>query len=102
MNWPADIFSYTNTKEPKHIEGPLYNLWLEWRVKVIHDFFVKARVDLKKINPDLIFGDYTGVLCSTYYEVGMNWASKKHNPTEDYQWATSNYQNYGYVETLEE
>ncbi|HEV7331706.1 MAG TPA: alpha amylase family protein [Flavisolibacter sp.] len=100
-NWPADIFSYTNAKEPKRVEGPLYKQWLEWRAKVIHDFFVKARTEIKKINPDIIFGDYTGAWYNTYYEVGVNWASKKYNPADDYSWATSHYRDYGYAETLD-
>ncbi|RYZ44756.1 MAG: S-layer protein, partial [Chitinophagaceae bacterium] len=100
-NWPADIFSYTHAKEPKRVEGPLYKQWLEWRAKVIHDFFVKARAELKAINPAIIFGDYTGAWYNTYYEVGVNWASKTYNPADDYPWATANYRNYGYAETLD-
>jgi uncharacterized lipoprotein YddW (UPF0748 family) len=100
-NWPADIFSYTKDKKLQRVEGPLYKHWLEWRAKVIHDFFVQARAELKKINPNLIFGDYTGAWYNTYYEVGVNWASKKYNPAEDYSWATPAYQNYGYAETLD-
>ncbi|NTS43725.1 family 10 glycosylhydrolase [Flavisolibacter sp. BT320] len=100
-NWPADIFSYTSSKEQQRVEGPLYKQWLEWRAKVIHDFFVKARGEIKKINPNIIFGDYTGAWYNTYYEVGVNWASKTYDPSKDYAWATANYHNYGYAETLD-
>ncbi len=100
-NWPGDIFSYTATGTPQRVEGPLYKPWLEWRTKVIHDFFVEARAELKKINPKLIYGDYTGAWYNTYYEVGVNWASKQYNPADDYSWATPKYQQYGYAETLD-
>lgn len=100
-HFPADIFHYTSDAQPKRVEGPLYKKWLEWRAKVIHDFFGVARQELKAINPKLIFGDYTGAWYSTYYEVGVNWASKQYDPSQDYAWATPEYKNYGYAEKLD-
>lgn len=100
-NWPADIFSYGTGEKPARVEGPLYKKWLEWRTKVIHDFVYEAKAALKKINPQLSYGDYTGSWYPTYYEVGVNWASKTYDPAKDYPWATDKYQQYAYAEALD-
>jgi len=100
-NFPADIFSYAPGGEVKRVEGPLYKLWLEWRAKVIHDFIYEARRELKNINPNIIFGDYTGAWYPLYYDVGVNWASREYDPSADFDWATPNYKNYGYAEALD-
>ncbi|MEN7547273.1 alpha amylase family protein [Rapidithrix thailandica] len=100
-NFPADIFSYSSGEKPKRIEGPLFKKWLEWRAKVIHDFMYKAKEVVTSVNPDLIYGDYTGSWYPTYYEVGVNWASREYDPSGDFEWATSEYKNYGYSEVLD-
>ena len=38
---------------------------------------VKARKAVKKVNPDLKFGVYVGGWYSSYYDVGVNWASPR-------------------------
>jgi hypothetical protein len=101
-NFPKDIFSYTANDGPaKRVEGPLYKKWLEWRAGVIHDFIYKAKEEIKSINKNIVFGDYTGSWYPTYYEVGVNWASKDYDPSADFEWATSKYKNYGYAEALD-
>ncbi|MFC6997258.1 alpha amylase family protein [Rufibacter roseus] len=105
-NFPADIYTYSTTAKnkdgkPERVRGPLFNQWIEWRAKVIHDFIYEARAELKKINPNLIFGDYTGSWYPTYYEVGVNWASKEYDPSEKFDWASKNYKNFGYAEALD-
>ena len=100
-NFPADIYTYSNTEKVERIPGPLYKKWLEWRAKVIHDFFYEARAELKKANPKIIVGDYTGSWYPTYYEVGVNWASKDYDPSKDFSWATPDYKNTGYDEALD-
>ncbi|RAJ10939.1 glycosyl hydrolase family 10 [Chitinophaga skermanii] len=97
-NFPSDIYTYKGKqREP----GVLYKEWLEWRASVIYKFFADARKVAKKANKKIIFGDYTGAWYSTYYEVGVNWASKKYDPSKDYNWATKKYKQYGYAELLD-
>lgn len=81
---------------------PLFTKWLEFRAKVIYDFMEKARNAVKSTNPDILFGVYVGGWYSTYYEVGVNWASPKYNPSLYYKWATPNYMNYGYAELMDQ
>jgi len=100
-NFPADIYTYAAGEKPQRVPGPLYKQWLTWRAKVVHDFMYQAQAALKKINPKLIFGDYTGSWYPTYYEVGVNWASKAYNPAADFDWASPGYQQYGYAEALD-
>lgn len=101
-NFPQDIYSYTK-KEGKSVKtpGPLYRQWIEWRASVIYNFFVEARKTARKANKNIIFGDYTGAWYPTYYEVGVNWASNKYDVAKEYNWATPNYQRYGYAELLD-
>ena len=98
-NFPGDIFSY-NT-DGSRVEGPMFKKWLEWRSGVIHDFMYEARDAVKEINKDLYFGDYTGSWYPSYYEVGVNWASKDYDPAENFEWATKDYKNTGYAEVLD-
>jgi hypothetical protein len=70
-------------------------------VFVFHDFFRSARDAVKNIKPEVEFGTYTGAWYDTYFEVGVNWASKKYNTASYYNWATSNYKNYGYADLLD-
>jgi hypothetical protein len=96
--FPEDIFSY-NGKEK--VKGPLFSEWIEWRAKVIHDFIYEARAAVKKINPAISFGDYTGSWYPTYYELGVNWASKEYDPAKEFDWATPGYKKYAYAEALD-
>ena len=63
---------------------------------------VGARQAIKSINPSIKFGVYVGGWYSTYYEVGVNWASIKYDPSLTYKWATSNYKNYGYADLMDQ
>lgn len=62
---------------------------------------MKQEMRLKKINPKLIFGDYTGSWYPLYFDVGVNFASKSYDPSTEFEWATPNYKNYGYAEALD-
>lgn len=101
QNWPSDIFSWSQDEKPSRIDGPLFRAWLVWRAKVIHDFIYKAKDVIKAANPDIQFGDYTGSWYPTYYEVGVNWASKSYDPSLDFAWAASEYKQYGYSDALD-
>ena len=102
-NFPVDIYEWKNNSEGKTemAEGPLFKNWLEWRASVIYSFFDQARAAVKSVRPDIIFGDYTGAWYSSYYDVGVNWASRQYDPSVDYDWATPDYQKYGYAEILD-
>ena len=63
--------------------------------------FEEAHKRIKAINPDLVLGDYTGAWYPTYYYVGVNWASKKYNPAEEFEWASENYYKTGYADLLD-
>ena len=81
---------------------PYFKQWLEFRVKVMYDFVEKARARVKAKNPNISFGVYVGGWYSTIYGVGINWASKKYNTSSSYsQWATANYQKYGYADLMD-
>lgn len=102
-NFPGDIFEWKKGSDgkPYRSEGRYFNKWLEWRASVIYNFISEARQAVKKIKPSIIFGDYTGAWYPQYYEVGVNWASSKYDPSKEYSWATDKYKNYGYAELLD-
>ncbi|MGM0530306.1 MAG: alpha amylase family protein [Bacteroidota bacterium] len=102
-NFPEDILYWTKDEDDEYQwkEGEHFKKWLEWRASVIYHFFEDARNVVKETNPNINFGTYTGAWYPVYYEVGANWASQKYDPSEDYDWATEDYKNYGYAELLD-
>lgn len=101
-HFPEDIYTYEGVAGKKtRKNGPYFKQWVAWRASVIYDFFAKAKAEVKKINPVMEFATYTGAWYNTYYEVGVNWASKTYDPAKDFSWATEEYHNYGYAEMLD-
>ncbi|WP_082326457.1 alpha amylase family protein [Sunxiuqinia dokdonensis] len=103
QDFPADVMEYSMTNGGLPSSLPTYfKQWLEFRVKVIHDFMEKAQIRVKSVNPDIEFGVYVGGWYSSYYGVGVNWASPNYNTASDYpKWATANYKNYGYADHMD-
>ncbi len=102
-NFPNDIIYWEKDEAGKPVwkPGQHFNQWIEWRASVIYNFIKRARTEMKAINPDLLFGDYTGAWYPVYYELGVNWASHQYDPSLEYDWATPAYKNYGYAELLD-
>ena len=106
-NFPEDILSWYDEDgklRDTWVPGKYGKKWIEWRASVIHDFVAKTHEALKEINPDLIIGDYTGAWYPTYWQLGVNWASKDYDPYQvpQYQaWATEDYHKTGYAELLD-
>ena len=103
-NFPGDILPQGATMQQVMAMSsypPYFTKWLEFRAKMIYDFMSKARTAVKSVNPDMLFGVYVGGWYSTYYEVGVNWASPKYNTAQTYKWATPKYMNYGYAELMD-
>lgn len=103
INFPEDILQWAQTDKGRYI--PQYGKhalkWFEWRTKVITDFMALAREEVKSVNPNVSFGTYTGAWYPSYYEVGVNFASKEYDPSQDFDWATPEYKNYGYAELID-
>lgn len=102
-NFPDDILYWVQDENGEYEwkRGKHFKKWIEWRTSVIYNFFEDAREVTKQANPDIQFGTYTGAWYPVYYELGVNWASKRYDPSKDYDWATENYRNYGYAELLD-
>lgn len=102
-NFPGDILSWKKEEGKRPIPqlGKLSKLWFEWRSKVITDFMALMRQEVKGVNPNISFGTYTGAWYPSYYEVGVNFASREYDPSKDFDWATPDYKNYGYAELLD-
>ena len=96
-NWPGDVFNPGATK----INSPITAMqrdWMEFRAKNIHDFMEKASNRVHSVNPDIRFGAYVGAWYSSYYMSGVNWASPSYNAGNMYNWATAEYNQYGYAD----
>lgn len=101
-NFPDDILYWVDKDGKKSWKlGKHFNKWAEWRAMVIKRFMETTHKELRKINPKLIIGDYTGGWYPTYFHVGVNWASKDYDPSKEYSWATPEYKNTGYAELLD-
>lgn len=108
MDFPKDIVkSWKNSSGivVPNETGVYYKRWLVYRASVIKGFFDKARAAVKSVKADAEFGVYTGAWYTTYYQVGVNWASKDYDPFNDpevkFDWASPGYQETGYAETLD-
>ena len=101
--FPEDIYELPSplNKKGEIIKGKYYKEWVEWRAKNIKDFMIKIYETVKASNKKIILGDYVGGWYPEYWEVGVNWASSKYDPSLDYDWATSTYKNTGYAELLD-
>lgn len=99
-NWPSEVMSPGSKSLPAML-GSTQLKWLEFRAKTIHDFIVSAREAVKSVNPDISFGAYVGGWYSTYYDMGVNWASPKYNTAASYKWASAEYKNYGYADHVD-
>lgn len=75
--------------------------WIEWRATVIKSFVEEAHDAIRKANPRILIGDYTGAWYPTYYQLGVNWASTQYDPSVRYDWATPTYHKTGYAELLD-
>lgn len=100
FNFPADVAKAGQTTisgQPKYFKD-----WLAFRCKVIHDFLSRVVNKVHAINSKTKVGVYVGAWYSTYYEVGVNWASPKYDPQAEFpQWANADYRNYGYAPLLD-
>lgn len=101
--FPEDIYEWVEDGNGgyKRVDGLLFKKWIEWRASVIYNFFKRAKSEVKAVDPDIKFGAYTGAWYPSYYEVGVNWASNTYDASQDFEWATPEYKNYGYAELLD-
>lgn len=103
-NFPADILSLRRDSTGRQTidRGPLFNQWIHWRSKTIRDFFARARQEVKAVAPDKVFGTYSGAWYPSYFEVGVNFASKDYDPSLQFSWADKTYgAETGYAELLD-
>jgi uncharacterized lipoprotein YddW (UPF0748 family) len=108
MNFPKDVVSSWTNDNGQAVPaatGPYFRRWLLYRVKTIYDFVKRASEEVRKAKPGVKFGSYVGAWYSTYYQLGVNWASKEYDPFNDqvlrFDWAYPGYNNYGYAECLD-
>lgn len=103
--FPDDILTVKRDKNGKDriVKGKYYKQWIHWRSKNIRDFFARARKEVKEVAPDKTFGTYSGAWYPSYYEVGVNFASKDYDPSKDFpSWADATYgAETGYAELLD-
>ena len=101
--FPDDIYKWQKDASGNLYphRGKYFLQWIEWRATVIRDFMEKARGAIKSVNPSISFGTYTGAWYPTYFEVGVNFASKDYDPSVDFDWASPTYMNTGYAELFD-
>lgn len=101
--FPEDILNWKKEvgKRPVPEYGKWAKKWFEWRTKNITDFMALMRKEVKAVNPKISFGTYTGAWYPSYFEVGVNFASREYDPSRDFDWATPEYKNYGYAELID-
>lgn len=102
QKWPADILPAGSTNATL---GNTYTshtkTWLEYRAKVIYEFMEKARAAVKAVKPDLAFGVYVGGWYNSYYNTGVNWASKSYPAAKHHKWASEGFSKWGYAALMD-
>lgn len=108
INFPSDIVSSWKEQSGQllpNVTGKYYKQWLVYRTGVIQDFVKKARQAVKSVKPEAKFGAYVGAWYTTYYQVGVNWASKDYDPFQDFElrfdWGYPGYGATGYFEEMD-
>lgn len=87
--WPEDVLAIAAEPWKQPVQGTYYRRWLEWRAWQIHDF-ARDAVDLvRATNPRTKAVVYVGSWYESYYDVGVNWASRDFHP--GYEWMTPEY-----------
>ena len=97
QNWPDDVFAPGANKLSSPVTA-MQREWMEFRAKNIHDFMEKASARVHSVNPNIRFGAYVGAWYTSYYYSGVNWASPSYNAKNAYNWATADYNKYGYAD----
>ena len=97
QNWPDDVFAPGANKLSSPVTA-MQREWMEFRAKNIHDFMEKASDRVHSVNPNIRFGAYVGAWYTSYYYSGVNWASPSYNAKNAYNWATADYNKYGYAD----
>lgn len=103
--FPGDILppGTTNATFPAGAKyGQYTTKWLEFRAKTIHDFMLKARDAVKSVNPNIMFGVYVGGWYRSYYNTGVNWASKTFDASKGNQWASPRFKQFGYADLMDQ
>lgn len=102
-HFPEDILTWEkDSKGNYHVKQEnFFKKWIEWRSTNITRFMAEARKAVKAVNPKISFGTYTGAWYPSYYEVGVNFASKNYDPSKDYEWALPEYKKTGYAELID-
>lgn len=108
MDFPKDIVSswkMNGSAVVPNATGKYYKKWLYYRASVLKGFMEKAKAAVKGTKANMKLGAYVGGWYSTYYQVGVNWASETYDPFNDeelrFDWAYPGYQETGYAEQID-
>ncbi len=98
--WPQDIYELQlQNEEWVMVPGKFFKEWVEFRSKSIYAFYNKLVSKVKDLDPTLLIGSFVGAWYPTYYEYGVNWATKNYYP--EYDWATRDYHNTAVADMLD-
>lgn len=101
INWPNDIMA-PGTQSAPSSQPTYFKDWLSFRAKTIYDFIGNVVAKVRSINSNIKVGVYVGAWYSTYYQVGVNWASSSYKAQSDYpEWANADYSKYGFANKLD-
>lgn len=73
-SWPDDVLSGTGEQL---VQGPLFPEWVAWRARIIQQFVRAAEAVVHGNKPAIAFGAYVGGWYPTYWQEGVNWASRR-------------------------
>ncbi len=97
--WPEDVLEWQLVDgQWGPVPGPLFVQWVEFRAGAMKKFVNRLVDDIRKQDPTMPIGNFTGSWYPTYYEYGVNWASESNIPEE--AWASRDYYKTAFAEQL--
>ncbi len=86
--WPDDILRLSGAG--RLAQGPLFPAWVAFRASTIQQFIRAAERVVHTVKPDIAFSAYVGGWYPTYWQEGVNWASRA--VVVPYPWVTPQWQ----------
>ena len=99
IRWPDDIFVISDVPWLPVVPGAYYKEWLEWRAWQIRNFADAAAGLVRTTKPEVKVAVYVGSWYESYYDVGVNWGSRKFHA--GYSWMTPTYNQTGFAELFD-
>lgn len=97
-SWPGDVYSVDESG--KETYGKYWQLFQEWRARVITGYVKDISEMVKSVKPSVKF-EYWAASWWPLWSTAQNWASDGRDITSNYWWSTKDYYKTGFAKYLD-